>query len=74
MIIHNTSRINLDTEANDDAKWNKDAKEFMVGVSYDERRGAQAYIPKPIAKHLGNPEAIPYSIKGRRIEVRAADG
>jgi hypothetical protein len=50
-------------------KWKKDAKEFTVAVSYDERRGAQAYIPKPVATHLGNPEAITYTIKGKRVEV-----
>jgi hypothetical protein len=52
-------------------KWKKDATEFTVGVSYDERRGAQAYIPKPIAEHLGNPKAITYRIKGKKVEVEA---
>ncbi|MCL5672184.1 MAG: hypothetical protein JRN56_05305 [Nitrososphaerota archaeon] len=53
-------------------KWTKDAKEFTVVVSYDGRRGAQAYIPKPVAMHLENPEAITYSIKGKRVEVSPA--
>ncbi len=52
-------------------KWKKDAKDFTVGISHDERRGTQAYIPKPIVEHLGNPEAITYSVKGKRVEVRA---
>jgi len=53
-------------------KWKKDAKEFTVGVSYDEHRGTQTYIPKPVAEHLGNPKAITYSIKGKRVEISRA--
>ncbi len=53
-------------------RWKKDAKEFTVAVSYDEHRGTQAYIPKPVVERLGNPKAITYTIKGNKVEVKGA--
>ena len=54
-------------------KWKKDVNDLTVGVGYDERRGAQAYFPKPIAEHLAKPKSITYSIKSKRVEVRAEE-
>jgi len=53
-------------------KWKKDAKEFTVGVNYNEVRGYQTSIPKPVAEVLGKPKAITYHMKGTRVEVKAA--
>jgi len=50
-------------------KWKKDAKEFVVGVSYNERRGDQAYLPKPVVEVLGKPESIKFTIKGKKVEI-----
>ncbi len=50
-------------------KWKKDETEFPVNVSYHETRGYQAYIPKPLMDFLGNPEAIKFVIKGKKVEV-----
>jgi len=44
-------------------RWKKDAKEFTVGISYDDTRGIQSYIPKPIIEKLGEPESIKFEIK-----------
>lgn len=43
-------------------------------VNYNEVRGDQTSIPKPVAEALGKPEAITYSLKGKRVEVEAAEG
>jgi len=51
-------------------KWKKDAKEFAVSVSYNERRGDQVYLPKPIVDKLGSPEKIVFVIEGRKIEIK----
>jgi hypothetical protein len=52
-------------------KWKKDAKEFEVGVSFNEVRGAQSSIPKPVWDILGNPDTIKFVLKGKKIEVEA---
>jgi hypothetical protein len=58
-------------------KWKKDAKEFKVAVHKNEKRGYYTTtIPTPVIEHLGKGkevEAIRYSIKGKRVEVRADD-
>jgi hypothetical protein len=55
-------------------KWQKDQKEFTVGISYNDRRGTQAYIPKPIVETLGNPKSIKYIIKDKKkIEIESGD-
>lgn len=53
-------------------KWKKDAKEFKVNVNYNEIRGYQSSIPKPIIDKLGNPEALRFIIKGNKIEIEKA--
>lgn len=50
-------------------RWKKDAKEFKVTVNYEEKRGYQSYIPKPIMLMLGNPESLKYTVKGSKIEI-----
>jgi hypothetical protein len=52
-------------------KWQKDAKEFAVSVTYHETRGYQCYIPRPLMEHLGKPHAVKFIIKGSRIEIEA---
>jgi hypothetical protein len=52
-------------------KWNKDTKEFTVNVHYDEEKGSQARIPKPILEKLGKPDKITFVIEGKKIEVRS---
>lgn len=54
------------------ARWKKNQKEFLVGVNYHEKRGAQASIPKPVIKALGHPSAIVFVLKAETIEVRRA--
>jgi len=53
-------------------KWKKDAKEFVVKVNYEEKRGYQSYIPRPIMLKLGAPESLKYTVKGNKIEISAA--
>jgi hypothetical protein len=53
-------------------KWKKDATEFTVGVNYNEVRGYQTSIPKPVAEVLGAPKAITYVLKGKKVEVRGS--
>ena len=54
-------------------KWKKSATEFKVGVNYNEIRGYQTSIPKPIAEVLGKPKAVTYILKGKKVELEAAD-
>lgn len=54
-------------------KWKKNATEFTVGVNYNEVRGYQTSIPRPVAEFLGEPEAITYVLKGRKVELENAD-
>jgi hypothetical protein len=58
-------------------KWKKDAKEFEVGANFNERRGWQSSIPKPIMEALGVSEdndsvRVRFVIRGRRIELEPA--
>lgn len=50
-------------------KWKKDAKEFTVNVNYNEIRGYQSSIPKPIIEALGEPEAITFTISGNTVKL-----
>lgn len=52
-------------------KWKKGQTEFTVGVSYSEEKGVQTRIPKPVVEALGRPETITYSLKGKKVEVKA---
>lgn len=54
-------------------KWKKNATEFTVGVNYNEARGYQTSIPKPVAETLGKPKAVTYIVKGKRVEMKPAD-
>jgi hypothetical protein len=53
-------------------KWKKNATEFEVAVNYNERRGYQSSIPKPVVEALGKPTAIKFVIKGKRVEIIAS--
>ena len=50
-------------------KWKKGAKEFTVGVNYNDKRGYQSSIPKPVIDALGNPEKIKFIIDGKKVEI-----
>ena len=50
-------------------KWKEDAKEFTVSVNYNETRGYQSSIPKPIMDLLGDPEKITFTISGSNIKL-----
>ena len=54
-------------------KWKNDETEFTVGVNYNNERGYQSTIPKPIMKTLGNPDKITFVKKGSQILLRAGD-
>jgi len=54
-------------------RWKKGATEFTVSVSYEEKRGYQCYVPKPIMERLGAPDAITFEVKGKKVEVRAGE-
>jgi hypothetical protein len=54
-------------------KWKKDATEFEVGVNYNEVRGAQSSIPKPIIDTLGHPDKIKFVVKGKHVELEASE-
>jgi hypothetical protein len=59
------------------SKWKKDAKEFTVAVHHNEANGYYTtLIPKPVIDHLGkgkNVDAITYTIKGSKIEMKNQD-
>ena len=54
-------------------KWKKDATEFKVGVNYNEVRGAQSSIPKPVVDALGHPNVIKFVIKGKKVEIEPSN-
>ncbi len=50
-------------------KWKKNAKEFTVSVNFNEIRGYQSSIPKPIMDVLGDPEQVTFVVNGDRIKI-----
>ena len=50
-------------------KWKKDAKEFTVSVNFNEGRGYQSSIPKPIMNTLGVPDKVKFVINGKNIRI-----
>jgi len=54
-------------------KWSKDAKEFSVHVHYDNKKGSQVRVPKPILELLHDPQTIRFVIKGKHVEVEAGN-
>ena len=50
-------------------KWKKDAKEFTVSVNYNDSRGYQSSIPKPIIEALGDPKSITFTISGNTVKI-----
>ena len=55
------------------SKWKKNAKEFTVGINYNESRGYQSSIPKPIMDALGEPNTIKFEINGNSIKISSGD-
>ena len=51
-------------------KWKKDVKEFVVSVNYNESRGSQCNIPKPVLEFLENPDRIKFVITGKSIKLK----
>ena len=41
-----------------------------AGVNYNEVRGYQTSIPKPVAQVLGEPKSITYFLEGKRVELK----
>lgn len=55
-------------------KWKKDAKEFTVSVNFNENRGHQSSIPKPIIDLLGgDPKKIKFVINGKDVKIVAGE-
>lgn len=53
-------------------KWKADATEFSVNVTYNEEKGSQIRVPKPILEKIGNPEKLKFIIdKNGKIILEA---
>ncbi|MDH3657174.1 MAG: hypothetical protein OEM77_03465 [Nitrosopumilus sp.] len=52
-------------------KWKKDAKEFIVSVNYNDARGSQCNIPKPILEFLGEPDRLKFVISGKSVKIKS---
>jgi hypothetical protein len=50
-------------------KWKKDAKEFTVSVNFNESRGYQSSIPKPIMDVLGDPTTLKFVMSNEGITI-----
>jgi hypothetical protein len=50
-------------------RWKKDETEFIVSVGYNEHRGYQCYVPRPIMEKLGTPTSIKFIIKDEKIVI-----
>jgi hypothetical protein len=50
-------------------KWKKGATEFTVSVNHNTTRGYQSSIPKPVMEVLGDPPAITFIVKGKKVEI-----
>jgi len=53
-------------------KWKKDAKEFTVSVNFNESRGYQSSIPKPVIDVLGEPEKVMFVIDHGHVKILPA--
>ncbi len=53
-------------------KWKKGAKEFTVSINYNDMRGYQSSIPKPIIDILGDPKKITFVINGKNVSLMPA--
>jgi hypothetical protein len=54
-------------------RWKKGETEFRVGVNYVDKRGYSSSIPKPIMEVLGEPQSIKFVVRGKKVEVMAAE-
>lgn len=55
-------------------RWNKDAKEFTVGVNYSDGRGYQSSIPIPVIDRLGKRNTIKFVINDDENSVQLISG
>lgn len=46
-------------------------KHFTTTVNFQEVRGYQMVIPRPVAANLGKPERVTFSLKTGKFEFRA---
>jgi len=54
-------------------KWKSNAAEFIVSVTYNEEKGSQIRVPKPLLERMGNPSKLKFVIgRNGRIEVTGA--
>ena len=51
-------------------KWKKDAKEFTVSVNFNQARGYQSSIPKPVMEALGEPQTLTFVIAGGTVKIQ----
>ena len=51
-------------------KWRKDAKEFVVTINYNDTRGSQCNIPKPVLEFLENPDKVTFVIAGKSVKIK----
>jgi len=54
-------------------RWKKGETEFKVGVNFVDKRGYSSSIPKPVMEALGEPGSIKFVLKGKKVEVVAAE-
>lgn len=50
-------------------KWKRDTKEFVVSINYNESRGTQCNIPKPILEFLRHPEKLTFVISRKDVKI-----
>ena len=56
------------------ARWSEEQTKFPVKIQYDDRRGCQITIPRPIVEKMNNPEIVVFEIKKNgSILVNTAD-
>ena len=53
-------------------RWNPNATEFEVSISYHKTRGDLMALPKPISELLGKPDTIKFVIKNNTIIIKTA--
>jgi len=50
-------------------RWRKDATEFVVSVHYNDEKGTQVRIPKPLLEKMGKSSKIKFVIEGKDIKL-----
>lgn len=52
-------------------RWNPNATEYEVSVSYHKTRGDLVVLPKPISELLDKPNMVKFVVKGKTVSVKA---